>query len=123
MSSDEKEKPSPSPNWLKPKQPEKQDSPSVTSAGDQTAVEVKVPKPVADDLKPVSFFGLFKFVFISVPSHLRFFTSSSPRFSTRTEVTLNAFSLIAAVGAGASQVCFLGLFLLLFHLPYSSRPD
>jgi ATP-binding cassette subfamily B (MDR/TAP) protein 1 len=107
MSSDEKEKPSPSPNWLKPKQPEKQESPSVTSAGDQTAVEVKVPKPVADDLKPVSLFGLFKSVLIIVPFHRRFFKPSSPRFSTRTEITINALSIITAVAAGASQVCFI----------------
>lgn len=72
MSSEEKEKPSPSPNWLKPKQEEKQDSPSITSTGDPTTIEVKVSKPVADDPNPVSFFGLFKSVFISLPFHLRF---------------------------------------------------
>jgi ATP-binding cassette subfamily B (MDR/TAP) protein 1 len=84
MSSEEKEKPAPSPNWLKPTQEEKQDSPSITSTGDPTTVEVKVSKPVSDDPNPVSFFGLFK-------------------FSTRKEVTLNAVTLIAAVAAGASQ--------------------
>jgi hypothetical protein len=103
MSSEEKEKPSPSPNWPKPEQSEKQDSPSITSTSDPSAIEVKVSKPVADDPKPVSFFGLFRSVVISVPSHLRFYTVP-PRFSTRKEVTLNVLTLFAAVGAGASQV-------------------
>lgn len=84
MSSDEKEKPSPSSSSLKPKQSEGRDSPSITSAGDPPSIEVKVSKPVAEDLPPVSFFGLF-------------------RFSTRKEVTLNALTIFAAVGAGASQ--------------------
>jgi hypothetical protein len=127
MSSEEKEKPPPSPNrplsWFKPKQSEKQDSASITSSGDPTTIEVKVAKPVADDPNPVSFFGLFRSVFISVPFHLRFFYTVPPRFSTRKEVILNALTLIAAVAAGASQVCFRLFFPLLFHLPYSSLPD
>ena len=109
MSSEEKEKPSPSQNGLKPEQSEKRDSTSITSTGDPT-IDVNVSKPVADDLKPVSLFGLFKSVFITVPFHLPFFTPSSPRYSTRAEVTLNVLTLIAAVAAGASQVCFLGHF-------------
>jgi hypothetical protein len=75
MSSEEKDKPSPSPNrplsWLKPKQSGQHDSPSITS-GDQTAIDVKDAKPAGDDLDPVSFFGLFKSVFISVLYHIQF---------------------------------------------------
>lgn len=120
MSSEEKEKPSPSPppspnrplTWFKPKQSEKQDSSSITSNGDPTTIDVKVSKPVGDDdPKPVSFFGLFRSVFISVLFHLRFL-HRPPRFSTRKEVTLNALTLIAAVAAGASQVCFSSFFFL-----------
>lgn len=77
MSSDEQEKPSSSPNRpissFKSKQPEKQDSPSITSTGDPTAIEVKDAKPAVDDLKPVSLFGLFRSVFISLPFHLLLF--------------------------------------------------
>ncbi|KAI0284634.1 P-loop containing nucleoside triphosphate hydrolase protein [Russula aff. rugulosa BPL654] len=87
MSSEEKDKPSPSPNrplsWLKPKQSENHDSASITS-GDPTTIDVNAVKPVGDDANPVSFFGLF-------------------RFSTRTEVLLNVFTLTCAVAAGASQ--------------------
>ena len=123
MSSEEKEKPSPSPNLLMPEQSEKQDSPSITSTGNPSAIEVKeVSKPVTDDLEPVSFFGLFKSVFISAPFYLRPYTF--PRYSTRKEITLNALTLIAAVGAGASQVCFsVPQIFFWFHLPYSSPPD
>jgi hypothetical protein len=51
------------------------------------------------------------YVFLHRPSH---------RFSTRREIVLNALGLIAAVAAGAAQVCFLGR---PFLLPYSSLPD
>lgn len=50
---------------------------------------------------------------LSVPFHLRFL-HRPPRFSTRKEVTLNALTLIAAVLAGASQVCFSGLSFFCF---------
>ena len=120
MSSEEKDKPSPSPNrplsWLKPKQSEKHDSTSITS-GDPTTIDVDAVKPVEDDANPVSFFGLFRLVFISVPFHLRFLHRPSPRFSTRTEVIFNALTLIAAVAAGAAQVFLIFNF---FHQPYSS---
>ena len=77
MSSEEKDKPSPSPNrplsWLKPKQSEK-DTASITSNGDPTTVNIDVAKPAEDDLEPVSFFGLFKCVLISVPFPPAFLT-------------------------------------------------
>jgi hypothetical protein len=108
MSSEEKDKPSPSPNrplsWLKPKQSEKHDSTSITS-GDPTTIDVNAVKPVGDDPIPVSFFGLFRSVFISVLFHLQVLHRPSPRFSTRKEVLLNVFTLTCAVAAGASQVC------------------
>ena len=65
--SNENEKsPSPSPNgrfsWLKPKQSEKRDSASFVSNGEPVSVEVRVAAPVEENLKPVSFFGLFRSV-------------------------------------------------------------
>lgn len=66
MSSNEKEKPFPSPNtlsWFKPKEP---DSASIISTGDHKSIDAKVVKVVDDDPKPVSFFTLFKFVSLSV---------------------------------------------------------
>ena len=85
MSSEEKDKLSPSPNkpltWLKPKQSEKQESTSITATGDPTTIDVKVAKPVGnhDDPNPVSFFGLFRYVLIFSLLHLRpLHTAPSP---------------------------------------------
>ena len=109
MSSEEMDNHSPSLNrslsCLKPKQSEKHDSACITSTSDPiTTIDVKVAKPVEDDPNPVSFSGLFRSVFISVPFHLRFLHRPSPRFSTRTEVIFNALTLISAVAAGAALV-------------------
>ncbi|KAI0287206.1 P-loop containing nucleoside triphosphate hydrolase protein [Russula brevipes] len=69
--------------WLKPKLPDKLDS-AFTTSGEKPPSDLWVAAPVKEDPKPVSFFSLF-------------------RFSTRTELTLNGLSLIAAVAAGAAQ--------------------
>ncbi|KAH9984144.1 P-loop containing nucleoside triphosphate hydrolase protein [Russula vinacea] len=61
----------------------KRDSASYISSGD-APLDVRAVAPVEDDLKPVSFFGLF-------------------RFSTRTELIFNGLALIAAVAAGSAQ--------------------
>lgn len=76
MSSNEKEKPSPSPNthsWFKPKEP---DSASITSTGDPKSIDVKVVKVAEDDPKPVSFSTLFRFV--SLPVSIYVFDTPSP---------------------------------------------
>ncbi|KAI0282942.1 P-loop containing nucleoside triphosphate hydrolase protein [Russula brevipes] len=70
-------------SWLKLKLPDKLDSAS-TISGKKPPSDLRVAAPVKEDPKPVSFFTLF-------------------RFSTRTELTLNGLSLIAAVAAGAAQ--------------------
>ncbi|KAI0287212.1 P-loop containing nucleoside triphosphate hydrolase protein [Russula brevipes] len=73
-------------SWLKPKLPDKLDSASTTStaSGENPPSDLCVAAPVKEDPEPVSFFSLF-------------------RFTTRTELTLNGLSLIAAVAAGAAQ--------------------
>ena len=119
MSSEEKEKPSPSPNLLMPEQSEKQDSPSITSTGNPSAIEVKeVSKPVTDDLEPVSFFGLFKSVFISVLFIYTFYTVPPPPDSplVRRSYSMSLLSLVQLLLAPPRSV-------FLFHLPYSSLPD
>jgi hypothetical protein len=119
-SPEEKDKPFPFPNrplsWLKLKRSENQDSTS-TRDPTQAIIDVKVGKSVADGPNPVSFFVLFRSVSISVPYRLRFLHRYSPRFSTCTEVILNALGLIAAVAAGAAQVCFLDVFCYVHHFP------
>jgi ATP-binding cassette subfamily B (MDR/TAP) protein 1 len=84
----ENEKAPPSPNgrfsWLKPKQSDKRDSASFISTGDPASIDVRVAAPVEDDLKSVSFFGLF-------------------RSSTRKELIFNGLALIAAIAAGSAQ--------------------
>src|SRR5258708_5806191 len=80
----EKEKLSPSPSapqptpvsWFKPKQSENRDSTSISSTGKHASIELQVAKPVGDDPKPVSFFGLFRSV--SVPPSSTFLTPSHP---------------------------------------------
>jgi hypothetical protein len=95
-------------SWLKPKHSEKRDSSSFISSGDPTKdpthLEVCVAPPVEDSPKPVSFFGLFRSVPVRVPFHLHLNTVPLS-FSTRTELILNGFALIAAIAAGAAQVC------------------
>lgn len=77
----ENEKPPPSPNgrlsWLKPKQSDKRDSASYISSGD-APLDVRAVAPVEDDLKPVSFFGLFRFVSAPTPFYLHFLILSYP---------------------------------------------
>lgn len=121
MSSEEKDKPSPSPNrplsWLKPKQSEKHDSTSITS-GDPTTIDVDAVKPVEDDANPVSFFGLFKSVFISVLFIYTFYTVPPPPDSplVRRSYSMSLLSLVQLLLAPPRSV-------FLFHLPYSSLPD
>ncbi|KAI0305296.1 multidrug resistance protein 1 [Multifurca ochricompacta] len=84
----ENEKVSPSPSshrfsWLKPKQSDKLDSASSTSA-EKVSSELRISTPVDESPKPVSLVALF-------------------RFSTRTELLLNALGLVAAAAAGAAQ--------------------
>ena len=123
MSSEEKDKPSPSPNrplsWLKPKQ----DIASITSTGDPTAINVNVAKAAEDDLKPISFFGLFRSVFISVfvPFHLRFLHRLLDSLLVQRSYSMPSRLLpqwLLVPPRSVSQA----LFLVLFHLPYSSLP-
>ncbi|KAI9436716.1 hypothetical protein H4582DRAFT_2078415 [Lactarius indigo] len=88
------DKPSTRFSWLRPKQ---LDSASLSSAEKRTSSELRVSAPIEDTSKPVSFFGLF-------------------RFSTHFEPILNAIGLVAAIAAGAAQVC------LEFPSPASDEP-
>ncbi|KAH9038538.1 P-loop containing nucleoside triphosphate hydrolase protein [Lactarius pseudohatsudake] len=81
VETNEHDKPSTRFSWLKPKQ---SDSASLSSAEKRTSSDLRVSAPVEDTHKPVSLFGLF-------------------RFSTRSELILNAIGLVAAVVAGAAQ--------------------
>jgi hypothetical protein len=76
----ENEKAPPSPNgrfsWLKPKQSDKRDSASFISTGDPASIDVRVAAPVEDDLKSVSFFGLFRSVSIPIRFLSTFFILS-----------------------------------------------
>ena len=66
--------------------------------------DLRVTAPVEGDPKPVSFFTLFRSVFVSFHVPIcNLYTVL--RFSTRTELILNGLSLIAAAAAGAAQVC------------------
>jgi len=117
----ENEKSSPSQNgrlsWLKPKQSDKRDSGSFISTGDPASLEVRIATPVEDIPKPVSFFGLFRSV-LSPSFFINVLYTVPLRFSTRRELIINVLALIAAIAAGAAQVC-----ANLFFFPYATAPD
>lgn len=92
-------------SWLKPKQSDKQDSASITTAEKRTSPDLRVPLP-AETPKPVSIVTLFRYVFFPPPPPVRIVSPPSvTSYSTRFELCLNAIGLFAAIVAGAAQVC------------------
>jgi hypothetical protein len=85
-------------------EPKPLDSTSSTSPEKSPTPDLRVTAPVEGDPKPVSFFTLFRSVLVSSAYPFVLLTFSLFRFSTRTELVLNGFSLVAAVAAGAAQV-------------------
>ena len=111
----ENEKATPPPSngrfsWRRSKQLDKLDSDSSSpSPEDRASPDLGLTAPLEEDSKPVSFTGLFRSVLSPLFSPLSFNISFS--FTTRTELTFNAIGLVAAVAAGAAQVCVLYVIL------------
>lgn len=71
-------------SWLKPKQSDKQDSASITTAEKRTSPDLRVPLP-AETPKPVSILTLFRYFFLLpfpfVLSHHRLLLATRPALS------------------------------------------
>lgn len=91
-------------SWLKQKQSDKLDSASLTTAEKPTSSDLRVSTPI-ETPKSVSLVGLFRYFSSPLSHSCSCLTASLLSFSTRFELFLNAIGIVAAIGAGAAQVC------------------